>query len=90
MCQSCYEKMVQEVADDGCPPQLIELKNARGMRLVLMDIGATWLSCQLPLANGELREVLLGVDSLADFQRQTSYLGATVGLAVFMPVAGRL
>jgi aldose 1-epimerase len=72
-------QMSYEIAEDGEPPQLIELCNRAGMRLILMDIGATWLSCQVPLAGDEIREVLLGVDNLADFRRQSSFLGTTIG-----------
>ena len=66
-------------AFDGQPAHLVELTNQAGMRVVLMDIGATWLSCRLPLASGELREVLLGMGTMEDFMRQTSYMGVTVG-----------
>lgn len=62
---------------DGKAPHLIELSHADGMRLTLMDWGATWLSCQVPL-HGSAREVLLGCD-LPDYFTQTAYLGATVG-----------
>ncbi len=79
MTHPLFETMTNEPAYDGKPATLVELKNAKGMRLVLMDIGATWLSCSLPLASGEQREVLLGVDTLANFKRQQSYMGVTVG-----------
>jgi galactose mutarotase-like enzyme len=41
-----------------------ESSDGRGLKLRLMDWGATWLSCQVPRQNGAsphgLREVLLG------------------------------
>lgn len=73
-----FTSMTAQVAYDGQPAKLIELTNRRGMRVVVMDIGATWLSCTLPMGD-ESREVLLGVSSMDDFVRQGSYLGATVG-----------
>jgi len=73
-----FDSMTAEAAFDGRPAQLFELKNNNGMRIVLMDIGATWLSCKVPV-DGELREVLLGQSNMADFQLQQSYMGATVG-----------
>lgn len=76
---SLFETMTAQAAYDGRPAQLIELTNANGVSIVLMDIGATWLSCRLPLACGELREVLLGVGAIADFERHKSYMGVTVG-----------
>ena len=60
-------------------PQLVVLKNAQGMELTVMDWGATWLSCLVPLANGQRREVLLGCPRAEDYSRQSAFLGATVG-----------
>ncbi|QXF32308.1 galactose-1-epimerase [Photorhabdus luminescens] len=70
--------MTQDIALDGKKANLVCLSNASGFSVVLMDIGASWLSCRVPL-NREKREVLLGVATLQDFYKQTSYLGATVG-----------
>ena len=44
-------------------PQLIRLENRNGMQLELMDWGATWLSCRVPVAGEASREVLLGCAS---------------------------
>lgn len=79
MKSSLLVTMTEQPAFDGQPAQLVELTNVAGGSIVLMDIGATWLSCQLPLACGEQREVLLGVGAMSDFQAQQSYLGVTVG-----------
>ena len=73
-----FETMTKEAASDGRLAQLFELKNKNGMRAVFMDIGATWLSCKVPV-KGQLREVLLGQSSMADFDKQQSYMGVTVG-----------
>ncbi|KAA8999880.1 galactose-1-epimerase [Affinibrenneria salicis] len=72
-------KQASERAPDGQPFQLISLRNDAGMQIMLMDWGATWLSCQLPLAGGEMREVLLGCATPADYPRQNAYIGASVG-----------
>ena len=68
----------EELCPDGQPPRLIELADGCGTRLSLMDWGATWLSCQVPVGGGE-REVLLGCARLADYFTQTAFLGATIG-----------
>lgn len=73
-----FETMTKEAASDGRLAQLFELKNENGMRAVFMDIGATWLSCKVPV-KGQLREVLLGQSSMAGFKKQASYMGVTVG-----------
>lgn len=66
-------------APDGAPYQLVTLHGTGGLKVTLSDWGACWLSAQLPLANGQLREALLGCPTVADWQRQTAYLGASVG-----------
>jgi len=59
--------------------RVFTLRNTAGLSIQVMDHGATWVSCALPLADGMRRELLLGCDSLASYRRQTSYLGATIG-----------
>jgi len=75
--KALHENM-QGLANDGQPARLITLCNGSGMTATFMDLGATWLSCTLPMAEGA-REVLLGVDTLAAFYQQAGYLGVTVG-----------
>ncbi|WP_315707987.1 galactose-1-epimerase [Brenneria uluponensis] len=66
------------MAPDGQPFQLTVLQNRAGMRVCVMDWGATWLSCLLPLASGEIRDVLLGC-APEQYPQQNAYLGASVG-----------
>ena len=61
------------------PAQVFTLEDGHGMRLQVMDWGATWLSCQVPLSDGSAREVLLGHPAPMDHLRQPGYLGAIVG-----------
>jgi len=70
--------MTREAAFDGQFASLVELKNESGMTITLMDIGATWLSCVLPIGK-EGREILLGTSTMADFKKMSSYMGATAG-----------
>lgn len=72
------ESMRKTPAFDGAPAKVLILKNSQGMQVALMDIGATWLSCEIPIAN-ELRQVLIGVSSMEEHQQQIAYLGATIG-----------
>ncbi len=76
--ESLQKTMSAKPAFDGHPARLVSLHNQAGMTVTFMDIGATWLSCIVPVA-GEPREVLLGVSSMADFAKHDTYLGATVG-----------
>lgn len=70
--------MTQHPAYDGQPAKVFELTNKNGMKVTFMDIGATWLSCKLPINNQE-QEVLIGVANMLDFEKHSTYLGATVG-----------
>ncbi len=70
--------MITGIAKDGLPAEVITLANANGVSATFMDIGATWLSCVLPLES-KAKEVLIGVSSMDDFYRQTAYIGTTVG-----------
>lgn len=72
-------KLCQTMAPDGQPLQLIRLRNDSGLQLELMDWGATWLSCLVPLTDGNQREILLGCSLPEDYFRQNAWLGATVG-----------
>ncbi|CZF86900.1 galactose-1-epimerase [Grimontia marina] len=63
---------------DELPAQLVHLKNSHGMTISLMDVGATWLSCRLPLVSG-IREVLLHSPDMACHRKQSAYFGAIVG-----------
>ncbi|PFG55464.1 aldose 1-epimerase [Vibrio sp. ES.051] len=72
------QAMAQTPSFDGQTAKLIHLINANGMTASFMDIGATWLSCTLPV-NGEHREVLLRSPNMAEHMQQDVYFGAIVG-----------
>ncbi|MDA1378813.1 hypothetical protein PCI56_01705 [Plesiomonas shigelloides subsp. oncorhynchi] len=59
--------MTRDPAPDGRPATVITLRNSNGMQVVVMDIGATWLSCRVPLAGSGTRELLLGQSTMPDF-----------------------
>lgn len=56
---------------------MISLRRQNGLAISLHPFGASWVSCQIPLADGG-REVLLACRE-ADLPTQSAYLGATVG-----------
>jgi aldose 1-epimerase len=76
--EQLQKSMTSDPAFDGQPAKIFVLKNRQGMCITLMDIGATWLSCEIPV-NDEMRDVILGVTTMADHLRQKAYLGATIG-----------
>lgn len=53
------------------------LINQKGMKLQISPVGATWLSCQLPLTKEVNREVLLRCQNPHD--NSDAYIGATIG-----------
>lgn len=55
----------------------ITLRNRSGMCLTFSPIGATWLSCQLPLPDHSVREVLLSCQDPQ--QNSEAFIGATIG-----------
>lgn len=71
-------EMTQEPSFDGEFAKLIHLTNKNGVTASFMDIGATWLSCTLPV-KGEQREILLRSPSMAEHMKQTAYFGSIVG-----------
>ncbi|WP_434362753.1 galactose-1-epimerase [Parasalinivibrio latis] len=73
-----FGNMTGNFVDDGLPPRFFTLRSRKGMELTFMDIGATWLSCRLPV-RGTPREVLLASPSLDAHFSQRAYLGSTVG-----------
>ena len=64
---------------DEAPPKRFTLDDGQGLRLQVMDIGATWLSCTLALGAGVERELLLGHAGPADHLNEPGYLGSVVG-----------
>lgn len=66
------------MAPDGKPVTYLRIEND-GLQLELMDWGATWLSCLVPMKDRSRREVLLGCARPEDWFVQKSYLNATVG-----------
>jgi aldose 1-epimerase len=72
------QTMAQTPSFDGQTANIIHLTNANGMTVSFMDIGATWLSCTLPI-NGEHREVLLRSENMAEHMKQSAFFGAIVG-----------
>ncbi len=65
-------------AYDGQPAQLVTLSNKHGMQVTFMDIGATWLSCILPVKGNQRSSVGCRFNGKL-FKKQASYLGAAVG-----------
>lgn len=53
--------------------------NADGMYAIVTDFGATVVSLFVRDRDGELRDVVLGYDDVASYEREGTFFGATVG-----------
>jgi aldose 1-epimerase len=64
---------------DGKPVFLYTLKNKAGMEVTITNFGGTITSIKVPDRNKQFANVVLGFDSLAPYQTNTSYFGALIG-----------
>ncbi|CAB3804501.1 Aldose 1-epimerase [Paraburkholderia caffeinitolerans] len=62
---------------DAC--RLYTLRNARGMRVQISDLGATLVSWHAPDRTGRLADILLGHDTPTAYYTATTYMGGLIG-----------
>ena len=63
----------------GQPIDLYTLKNASGMEVDITNFGAIVQSLKVPGRGGQMADVVLGFDHLADYEKPNPYFGAIVG-----------
>jgi aldose 1-epimerase len=64
---------------DGREAELFTLSNGRGLRAEISNYGATIVRLWVPDREGTAADVVLGYDTLAEYEGGTSYHGAVVG-----------
>lgn len=64
---------------DGKAVEIYTLTNSGGAEAKIITYGGTVVSLKVPDKNGNLGDVVLGYDSVADYEKHTSYLGALIG-----------
>ena len=64
---------------DGKEAKLYTITNGKGAKASITDFGATLVKLFIPDDKGEVKDVVLGFDSAADYENCTSYIGATIG-----------
>lgn len=64
---------------DTHAPRYITLESGAGHHVTVMDIGASLLSCRVPMPGGGRRETLLGHPAALDNHPDRGYAGAIVG-----------
>ena len=63
----------------GTPVTAAQLENARGTSVTVLDYGATIQSLIVPGKNSAAVDVVLGYDTVAEYEQNGWYLGATIG-----------
>lgn len=56
-----------------------EMQNTKGAVVTILDYGATVQSLRVPNRQGTLTDVVLGYDTVAAYEADDGYLGATIG-----------
>jgi aldose 1-epimerase len=64
---------------DGKPVDIYTLRNAKGMEARIMNYGGIVVSLKAPDKNGKFDDVVLGYDTLAEYEKETPYFGCLVG-----------
>lgn len=67
------------VLKDGTHTNIYTLKNANGLEMQVSDYGANWVSALVPDQNGDKRDVLLGYEDAAGYEKGGEAIGAIVG-----------
>jgi aldose 1-epimerase len=64
---------------DGKSVEIYTLTNSRGSETAIITYGGAVVSLRMPDKNGKLGDVVLGFDSIADYERHAAYFGALIG-----------
>lgn len=91
MLSACNNKPAQELTLSGLNPadfqtevnnaktNLYTLKNKSGMEVCITNFGGRIVSIMVPDKNGNMQDVVLGFDSIADYVNIPSDFGASIG-----------
>ena len=63
----------------GQKTELYILTNHSGMEVAITNFGATIVSLKVPDRNGKLEDVVLGYDTVKEYESGKSFFGATIG-----------
>ena len=73
------EKDSYGITQEGQEVDRFTLSNAAGMQVEIITYGGIITSMKLPNAAGGLNDVVLGYDSLSDYEKGSPYFGALIG-----------
>ena len=74
---------------DGKPVALFALENRHGMSVSVISRGATVVSMSVPDRSGKAANIVLGHDSLAEYEKNAEFFGCIVGRFANRIKAGR-
>ncbi|RAO99161.1 aldose epimerase [Petrotoga sp. 9PW.55.5.1] len=77
-----YEKTFWGYTTEGIPVDLYTLRNDKKVMVQVTNYGASLVSLYTPDKNGNIEDVVLGFDSVVDYEKLTPYnpfFGATIG-----------
>lgn len=64
---------------DGKSVEIFTLTNSKGAEAKIITYGGAVVSLKVPDKRGRLGDVVLGFDSVADYEKHTSFFGALIG-----------
>ena len=64
---------------DGKSVEIYTLTNSRGSEATIITYGGAVVSLKVPDKQGKLGDVVLGFDSIADYEKHTAFFGALIG-----------
>jgi aldose 1-epimerase len=67
------------VTRDGQPVEVFTLRNANGVEARIINYGGVVLSLKVPDRNGQFGDVVLGFDTLAEYEQKSPYFGCLIG-----------
>ncbi len=73
------EQDVFGILSDSSQVERFTLKNTNGMVVQVITYGGIITSIQTPDKNGEMGEIVLGYDNIADYETKNPYFGALIG-----------
>ena len=73
------KKQTFGTTQDGTAVELYTLNNGQGITARIMTYGAIILSLETPDRDGNAKDIVLGFDNLADYEKSNPYFGAIVG-----------
>lgn len=73
------KKQAFGTTQDGTAVDLYALNNGQGITARIMTYGAIIVSLETPDRDGNVKDIVLGFDNLADYEKSNPYFGAIVG-----------